>query len=209
VPLSNYALDTFVAPHLSELTSIGAPDLEGCAAQYGHWVNNFIFNTILGVPLKDRNRQLYLYFLRKVEGAFQEYHEGRDFLASYVQKGNGAVSAYYHALRHFETALLLAYHAYDTVRTMIQENLFKQNDGSSLQRLNRLQNISKHANEKLERGEIPGKPSVPIWLTNTAIECADTALSFSEFAELMEELARLAEMLSNPRVNKEKSRAKK
>jgi hypothetical protein len=205
VPLSNYSIDTFVAPHLSELTSVGAPDLRGCTEEYGHWVNNFILNTIFRVRLKERNRQLVLYFLRKVEGAFQEYHEGRDFLASYLQKRNEAVSAYFHALRHFEVAASLAYQAYDTVRTMVQEKLFTQDDGSPLQRLNRLQNISKHANKELGRGGIPDNLSVPIWLTNTAIECHDTVLSFSEFAELMEELARLAEVLSNPPLNKEES----
>ncbi len=153
---------------------------------------------MFGVRLKERNRQLLLYFLGKVEGAFQEYHEGRDFLASYLQKRNEAVSAYFHALRHFEIAALLAYHAYDTIRTMVQEKLFMQDDGSPLQRLNHLQNISKHANKELGRGGIPDNLSVPIWLTNTAIECHDAVLSFSEFAELMKRLAWFAEELSNP-----------
>jgi len=205
VSLSNYSLDTFIAPHLSELTSLCVPNLEGCTGEYGPWVNNFILNTKFRVRLKDRNRQLILYFLRKVEGAFQEYHEGRDFLASYLQKRNEAVSAYFHALRHFEVAASLAYHAYDTVRTLVQEKLFTHDDGSPLQRLNRLQNISKHANKELGFGSIPDNLSIPIWLTNTGIECHDTALSFAEFAELLQELARLAEVLSNPPINRDKS----
>jgi hypothetical protein len=203
VSLSDYSLDTFVAPHLSELTSLGAPDLEGCTDQYGNWVNNLILNTIFRVRLKAPSSQLVLHFLRNVEGAFQEYHEGRDFLASYLQKRNKAVSSYFHALRHFEVAALLAYHAYDTVRTMAQENLFTQGDNSPLQRLNHLQNISKHANKKLGRGSIPDNLSVPIWLTNSGIECHDTVLSFTEFAELLQELAKLAEKLSNPPLNRE------
>lgn len=203
MPLSDYSLDTFVAPHLSELTSLGAPDIEGCTDQYGHWVNNLILNTIFRVRLKATNRQLVLHFLRNVEGALQEYHEGRGFLASYLQKRNKAVSAYFHALRHFEIAALLAYHAYDAVRMMIQKNLFTQDDGSPLQRLNHLQNISKHANKELGRGSIPDNLCVPIWLTNSGIECHDTILSFTEFAELLQELAKLAEVLSNPPLNRE------
>lgn len=201
MPLSNYSLDTFVAPHLSELTSLGAPVLEGCTGQYGYWVNNFILNTILRVRLQEPNRQLILYFLRKVEGAFQEYHEGRDFVESYLQKRNEAISLYFHALRHFEVASSLTYHAYETVCTLVQEKLFVKDDSSPLQRLNRLQNISKHANKELWRGNIPENLSVPIWLTNTGIESHDTVLSFTEFAELMKELARIAEVLSNPPIN--------
>lgn len=199
--LSNYSLDTFIAPHLSELTSVDVPLLHGCTGQYGHWVGNFILNTMLRVRIEDRKRQLILYFLRKVEGAFQEYHEGRDFLAVYLQKRNEAISDYFHALRHFEVAASLAYHAYDTLRTVVQKNLFTQADGSPLQRLNRLQNISKHANKELWRGDIPDNLSVQIWVTNSGIECHDTALSFTEFAELLQELAKLAEVLSNPPVN--------
>ena len=205
MPLSNYSLDTFVAPHLSELTSLDVPSLHNCTGEYGHWVNNFILNTIFRVRIEDRKRQLVLYFLRKVEGAFQEYHEGRDFLAAYLQKRNEAISEYFHALRHFEVAASLAYHAYDTVRTLVQTDLFTQADGSPLQRLNRLQNISKHANKELWRGDIPDNLSVPIWVTNSGIECHDTALSFTEFAELLQELAKLAEVLSNPPVNLKES----
>ncbi len=89
MPLSNYSLDSFVSPHLSELTTLGAPNLEGCTDEYCHWVNNFILNTIFGVRINVRKRQLVLHFLKKVEGAFQEYHEGRDFLGIYLQKKRG------------------------------------------------------------------------------------------------------------------------
>jgi len=54
-------------------------------------------------------------------------------------------------------------------------------------------------NKELLRGDIAEGFTVPIWLTNTGLECYDkTELSFSEFAELMADLAKLAEMISNP-----------
>lgn len=195
--LSNYARDTFVAPHLSELTTVGAPDLRD---HLKGWVNNFIVTTIVKLGKEYRHRQLILHTLRKVEGAFQEYHEGREFLEGYVNN-RAEISSYFHALRHFETATLLAYHAYETIGTMISEKLFTQKDGSPLQRLNRLQNISKHANDDLNEANFPEGLTVPIWLTNTGLECHDeTELSFSEFAELMTDLAKLAEKISNPRL---------
>jgi hypothetical protein len=197
MPLSNYSLNKFVAPKLSELRTVGAPDLRSCTKEYGNWVNNFILNTILKVRLPKRKRQLVMYFLRKVEGAFYEYHEGRNFLEGYLQNQGQAISLYFHSLRCFEVSALLAYHAYETIRTMIQEDMFTPNDGSPLQRLNRIQNISKHANGGISRGEVPDDLSLPIWLTNEFIECHNTKLSFSEFAEILVDLAKLAEVLSS------------
>ncbi|MDT8419517.1 MAG: hypothetical protein RQ754_03735 [Desulfuromonadales bacterium] len=200
VPLSAYSLDTFVAPHMSKLTLVGAPSLESVTGEYCYWVNNFILNTIFHIRLEDRKRQLFLYFLRKVEGSFQEYEQGRHFLATYIEKPGEAVSAYFHALRHFEVATILAYHAYDTFRSLTQEKLYVKGDGSALQRLNRLQNISKHANQELGRGTIPDNLSTPIWLTNTGIESHDAALSFEELSELLKELAGVAEVFSKPQI---------
>lgn len=197
--LSNYARDTFVAPHLSKLTTMGAPDIQDLARP---WVNNFIVTTIVKLGKEYRHRQLILHTLRKIEGAFQEYQEARDILQGYV-KTRTDISCYFHALRHFETATLLAYHAYETIGTMISERLFSQEDGSPLQRINRLQNISKHAHEFFNRGNFPKSLSIPIWLTNMGLECHDkTALAFSEFAELMADLARLADIISNPKLAK-------
>ena len=68
--LSNYSMDTFIAPKMSKLTKIMAPDLHSCTKEYGNWVGNFILNTIFRVRIIERNRQLDLYFLKKVEGAF-------------------------------------------------------------------------------------------------------------------------------------------
>jgi len=120
MPLSNYARDTFVAPHLSRLTAVGAPDIR---EQVKSWVNNFIVTTIMKLGKDYPHRQLTLHTLRRIEGAFQEYQEGREFLGAYVDK-RANISSYFHALRHFETAALLAYHAYETIGTIISEKLF-------------------------------------------------------------------------------------
>jgi len=180
---------------MSRLTDVGAPDLR---EQAKSWVNNFILTTIVKLGKDYQYRQLILRTLRSIEGAFQEYQEGREFLSTYVDK-RADISSYFHALRHFETSTLLAYHAFDTIRTMISKDLFAQNDGSPLQRLNRLQNITKHAHKEMGRGEVPKGSIVPIWLTNTGLECHDkTKLTFSEFAGLMADLTRLADIISQP-----------
>ena len=202
--LSKYSMDTFIAPRLSELTKAIAPDLHSCTKEYGNWVINFILNTIFRVRIIERNRQLIMYFLRKVEGAFQEYHEGRYFLENYIKNRNKAISSYFHSLRHFEAAMSLAYQAFETIRTMIKEKLFTKENGTPLQRLNRLQNLSKHANKEISRSDFSGEFNISIWLTNEGIESHDTALSFSEFSLLLIDLAKLAEVISNPPLSKQK-----
>ena len=162
MPLTAYSLDKFVAPHLSELTCVGAPDVSDCSEHYGRWVNAFILNSMLRVKIEDRYRMLSMQFLRKTDGALQEYHEARDYLVRYLADPGQAVSAYFHALRHFEASLILAYQAYETLRYMVQERLFEQDDDSPLQRLNRLQNLTKHACQELERGDLPKDLSLPM-----------------------------------------------
>lgn len=202
--LSKYSMDTFIAPRLSELTKAIAPDLHSCTKEYGNWVINFILNTIFRVRIIERNRQLIMYFLRKVEGAFQEYHEGRYFLENYIKNRNKAISSYFHSLRHFEAAMSLAYQAFETIRTMIEEKLFTKENGTPLQRLNRLQNLSKHTNKEISRSDFSGEFNISIWLTNEGIESHDTTLSFSEFSLLLIDLAKLAEVISNPPLSKQK-----
>jgi hypothetical protein len=143
---------------------------------------------------------LSMQFLRKTGGALQEYHEARDYLVRYLADPGQAVSAYFHALRHFEASLILAYQAYETLRYMVQEGLFEQDDDSPLQRLNRLQNLTKHACQELERGDLPKDLSLPMWVTDSAVECHDSALSWSEFAELLTELAKVADVVANPTI---------
>jgi len=197
-------MDTFIAPRLSELTKAIAPDLHSCTKEYGNWVINFILNTIFRVRTIEQNRQLIMYFLRKVEGAFQEYHEGRYFLENYIKNCNKAISSYFHSLRHFEAAMILAYQAYETIRMMIKKDLFIKENGTPLQRLNRLQNLSKHANKELSRSDFSGEFNISIWLTNEGIESYDTTLSFSEFSFLLIELAKSAEVISNLPLSRQK-----
>ncbi|GAJ15000.1 unnamed protein product [marine sediment metagenome] len=203
--LSKYSMDTFIAPRLSELTKVIVPDLHSCTKEYGNWVNIFILNTIVRVRIIKRDRQLIMYFLRKVEGAFQEYHEGRFFLESYVKSRNKAISSYFHSLRHFEAAMSLAYHAFDTIRIMNQgKKLFTKEDGSPLQRLNYLQNLSKHPDKGLSQSDISSELNISIWLTNEGIECHITKLLFSEFSSLLIKLAKSAEVISNPPLSSQK-----
>ncbi len=199
--LSNHAKDAFVSPHLSELTKVGAPDLRDKAKG---WVNNFILTSVLKLGKDYPYRLIIFHTLRKIEGAFKEYQAGRESLGRFMVKRR-EISSYFHALRQFEIAALLTYHAYETIGTLISEKVFEKGEGSSVERLNRIQNIAKHVHENLIETQFPKDCTVPIWLTNTGIECYDqTFLAFSEFAELLADLTEVADQITDPSPRKGK-----
>ncbi len=202
MPLSDYSLDKFVAPKLSQLNEWAVRDLRGCVREYGCWVDNFILNSIFRVGIPRGRRQLMLYFLRKTDGALQEYEEARTFLGRYVAASRPSLSHYFHALRHFETAMMLAWQACDAMNMVMEQDggraSYKGGDGSAYDRLRRIQNIVKHAAEKLLCGRLSPEPSVPVWLVNEGVESSDCSLTFDELAQLLTQLGAVAEEVSNP-----------
>lgn len=196
MPLTNYSLDNFVAPHLSELTQNNAPELR--MDQQDYWVRNFILNTLFGVRLLDPHRQYVYNFLRKVEAAFYEYGNARLLLEEYIIIGRDAVSKYLTAVIHFESCQAQAYQAYMLVKNIIGQNkLFEKNDGSTLDRLNKMYNLSKHVEAKIAKGELPGDSLLPVWITNNGIESSMVALTFNELIDLLKDLGEVAQKLSN------------
>jgi hypothetical protein len=77
-------------------------------------------------------------------------------------------------------------------------SLFERNDGTELQRLDRVYNASKHADEYIANGNrfAPGR-TLTVWLLNEGLECNAGTLSFRELADSVELLARAAEQLSS------------
>lgn len=205
MPLSNYALDKFVAPKLSELTEDSAPGLKDYGEVKGHWLADFVLKSIFITRIEPLRRQVVMDFLRKVEGAFREYEEAREllsrFLAARTDKEHAFVYLYFHCLRHFETSMILAYGAYMVFEALRKgfapeaPRMFEKEDKSGLQRLNRLQNVAKHASDMLMKRKLDGEHAIPLWLTNRGIECSDCSLSFAEFAELLRGLGDAADTL--------------
>jgi len=199
VPLSNYALDKYVAPKLSNLTENCAPDLKEFGVVQGHWLAGFVLNSILIAQIEPVRRQALMDYFRKAEGAFCEYQEGRELLSSFLaaraDKDQAFICLYFRSLRHFETSTIFAYGAYmffDAIRNRFAPKvpkMFTRGDQSALQRLNSLQNVVKHAPDMLMKGQLDPLHAVAVWLTNQGLECSGCSLTFSEFAHLLRELA--------------------
>lgn len=71
---SNYALDKFVAPKLSELTQCGIPNITSRWEEAEHWIANFILNSMLRVSIDSKPKQYIIFFLGRSESAVREYN---------------------------------------------------------------------------------------------------------------------------------------
>lgn len=109
MPLSNYALDKFVAPNLSKLIKNSTLDL---SKYIKPWILNFILNSIFGIHVDDKNRQYIINFLRRVDGTFYEYQNGSALLDEYLKNRYVSISKYYQAVLHFEQVIAQSYQAY-------------------------------------------------------------------------------------------------
>lgn len=195
--LTNYSLDNFVAPHLSEITVNSAPEV--MTDQQNYWVRNFILNTLIGVRLLNPARQYIMNFLRKTESSFHEYSNARLLLSEYIASDRDAISKYLSAVLHYEVCLAQTYQACMLAKNIIGlTKVFETGDGSTLDRLNKMYNLSKHMDTTIAAGQLPEDSIIPVWLTNDGLQSHVAALSFAELAKLLEDLGKIANKLSNP-----------
>lgn len=191
MPLSNYALDTYVAPKMSQLTQCNVSDLTKRFDQLHYWVNNFITTAIFAVM---PNRKVYISLLnqfRRTQAAFTEYDNGRVALERYIEisqdKKGTSISQYMKALSHFEMFLGQAYQAYLLFRTHfeayekgngpskltkeIKEIEIFDNEGQLYKgKLRLFYNFSKHMDARIHKEHYPDEGGVPLWLTNEGLE---------------------------------------
>ena len=141
----------------------------------------------------------YVYnFLRKVESSFREYANARLLLDEYITSEH-AVSKYLAAVLHYEVCIAQAYRAYMLARNISGlKKLFDKGDGSALDRLNKIYNLSKHFEETIAQGQLPENNIIPMWITNSGLYSDVVGVNFDELVELLQDLGDLANMLSNP-----------
>ena len=177
----------FGAPELSHLTVCGAKELP---ALPDYLEIKTGMNRITGVP-SSPNRAVHhldLVFVRRAHAAAKEYKLGRDRLLRYVEGvagGRHLLGAYLSALTHFEQCLGAIWEAAELLDRMGKKvrgdpsttlTVFKQGDGSDLERINCLNNLAKHFNASQAE-----QTSTPIWITNRGLKgSGGHELSFDE-----------------------------
>jgi len=191
MPLSNFALDTFVAQKLSELT---APTATSVAKEFpglDAWLTTFVLNTIFRLNLPQDRTALAFALLRRAQAAIEDYDDACGALLLVVERQK-TVSQYFRALRKFEVAIAMLYQAFDFGRKALRSKLFEQKDGTPYERLNLIYNDSRHTDvSSLPLGHLHA-----VWLQNDGIYTHGVALRFGELEDLLREMGRIAEQIS-------------
>ena len=76
--LSNYAKDKFIAPFMSAFLSADIPDMSSSCDQSGHWISNFVLNTMLRTNIASPFKQYLFNYLRRAEAAFRQHDIRRE-----------------------------------------------------------------------------------------------------------------------------------
>jgi hypothetical protein len=194
MPLSSYARDKYIAPEISKFTSANIRDMSQVDAEQEHWHGNFILNTTLRVNVASPHRQRLYNFLRRTHSAFFEYAQARNATLTFLE-GPDRDLAYIKAIGHWEAFLGFSWQAY---RLLMTNGWFKKGDGSVLQRLNDLDATARHADSTIEYNRLVDDGPLCVWLTNDGLRSAQTSLSFTEIAEILDDLARLASAVQDP-----------
>lgn len=210
---SNFALDRYVGPEASTLDEVDIPDMSNEHHQSGYWVVNHFLN----ITLRERfNPPLNAYahtYLRRANAAFVEHEAAREATLAFVESDRQAVAKYSLAITHWEYFLGQAWQGYSVLRSMLGElsgerpKLFEKHDGSTEQRLNSLHNAMKHAESRIEDGQIIEGAVSPVWLGKEGLRSTDTLLTYGETADILGDLATWADVLVDPRETADKLRA--
>jgi len=201
MPLTNHARDKFIAPEMSQFTSATIRDMSRVSAQQEHWLSNFILNSIFRVSLASPHRQQLYNFLRRSQSAFKAYALAREATLKFLD--DRETHRYIEGIGHWEAFLAYCWQAHCFLGRG-KAIWYEKGDESVQERLNKLYNRSKHADSAIERWEFVGDSPLCVWLTNEGLRSTETSLSFDEIAGILEELARIADVLQDPATALEK-----
>ena len=146
-------------------------------------------------PCSTHGRQIAFAIIRRSRTSLLAHDDGVLALERYLlslKNGSRNIGEYFEALSRFENAVATLYQGLDVYAKVTKQRLFEKLDGSPESRLNLLYNISKHyLPEQLPDGHLQA-----LWIANDGLHCSAAALTWEEFANLLENLAEIAQYIS-------------
>jgi len=190
---SNYLLDNFVSVDISNLTENNTIPFD----KEIQWVNAFVLNATLRYQYEEKQRIFLMNLLRRIESTFHQYNTGSYLLDDFLNNNKVSISKYLSAIVCIETSISHLYQAFMLANRMVDgdNKLFTKNDGSSIDRLNKLYNVSKHYDGTISSGHIEELNTIPIWITNQGIKSIKDSLDFYEFHAMLGEMELIANEL--------------
>jgi hypothetical protein len=196
--------DELIAPGVSTFNAADIPDMSSYTGESPHWVAHFFLNSAFRAKFKPPMDTYAYNYLRRAQFAFAEHDLARKATLAFVDGGGQSVARYVEALFHWECFLGQAWHAYALLMAAWEGKAFQKNDGSVEQRLNSLYNQMKHVESRIENAQMLPGATVPVWLENQGLRSVDANLTFAETAEVLQDLAKYANVLMDPKTASEK-----
>jgi hypothetical protein len=194
--LSKHAMDTYIAPHMSEFTTGTIKDMSHHARELTSSTQLFALNSMFWTGLELATRQAMLNFIRRSEAAVRTYEEARLETLRYLD--DDSINAYMRAMSSWETFLSQSWLGYALIMRIFRTKFFEPNDGSLPQRLNLLYNQTKHVESMIAGGNMAADSTLSVWLTNTGLESNDAAVTFDELSDVVENTMQWARRFGDP-----------
>lgn len=190
--IAQSALEFFTLPEAAQIKVVNVPDLSDLRRESEGWACGLGVATAFGGKFSDARRwQLLFNFVRRVEGAIDQFETGRHSLLSVPGQRELATYRYLLAVMHFESCVSQTYQALMLFAEFGKTGkLFERGDGTTFQRLNLLYNRSKHVEKAIAAGQLPEDMSLPVTVTADALVSSDARVDFSELAETLRVLGK-------------------
>jgi hypothetical protein len=199
---SSNVLHQYVAPGIVEVVAAEIPDLTSQFPEAPYWLANHFLNSIGRGTYAVGTRQLVLGYIRRAFHAFADFHSARQHTHEYLKDNNPHnpwITKYYVAVAGWEAFTLQLSMALDLFKAInLGEGAFKKNDASVEWRLYTMANQIKHLESCVRSGQCSPTDTVPLWLTNTGLASFSLDVSYSDAAEVLTGVGRLAEELCDP-----------
>lgn len=204
MPFTDAFFDRFVAPEIRQFTAALVPDMSGHDPESEFWLANYVLNSGLRGDYKPPENAYVFNYLRRAVAAFREHDDARQATMGFL-RNRQAVSKYAAAVLHWEFFASQSWHALLLLRGFMKfltskdvPMPFARGDGSTEERLSKLYNSMKHAESRIEAGQILPGATIPVWLTNDGIRSTDETLTYEDTAEILRDLAKWANIVVDP-----------
>jgi hypothetical protein len=187
MPLSNYALDTYVAQEMSALTECSALPLGPDFPAADQWFSHFTMTRLFKIDFSHETVTSTFAVMRRALAAMRSFDAGIASVKIFVSERK--IGAYFDALDSFEASLSSAYQGLVFASKRIGENLFDKGDGSEVERMNHVYNTSRHYD--------PAKDLLPdhlhaVWLKNDGLHSKADAVTFQELRKWLHVLCKVS-----------------
>lgn len=192
-------IEAHFAPGIGSFTSAAIPDVREEHPQADYWVANHFLNTVLGGGrFRPPFKQYALNYLFRSRAAFHAYHLARDTTLGYLEASSPQTPQtrrYCDAITAWEVFLLNWAGCLRIVNTISGDRAFVTGDGSPEERAYKLSNAIKHW---AESEDFDPDATLPMWLANDGLSSTSAGVTYEEAADLLRDMARLADDLQNP-----------